>query len=522
MGAFRKVWVDMRASLSASSVIVALGLFVGCGDSGSSTSSGGSDTGGSDTGGSPTTGGTGGAGASGGSGGSGGATTCGNGVIDGAEECDGAELGAQTCVTLEFDEGTLACSPTCTFDITACVAYGCGDGIINEEESCDGTQLANVTCPDFGFDGGQLLCAPGTCTYDTSSCANEDCTNAIDDEGDGLVDCGDMNCATYCADACSETPVLADPSVDVAGDTTGHADLYNHGCSLEASPELVYTFVPAVTGILDVSITSTVDLGVSVQTACVGGELGCSNALSGGTDTEELSVLVEMGVPVWIVVEGTSATDVGAFTISAASRPVICGDNLVEGAEACDDGNVVDGDGCDSACLFECAVIPCNDSNACTMDACTPQTGCTITPFQPSDGDSCTTDTCNPATGGVFTTPSLPHNKCAIGPVSTPFPNQLGCGTGVLGVAALVCAEDPYCCTTDWDTTCVRETLCVQSTGAPATNTAGTCDATYASCVAQICAVDSYCCNVNWDSVCEGRLPNHPQCSVINTTCSSF
>ncbi|MCB9696944.1 MAG: DUF4215 domain-containing protein, partial [Alphaproteobacteria bacterium] len=36
---------------------------------------------------------------------------------------------------------------------------------------------------------------------------------------------------------------------------------------------------------------------------------------------------------------------------------VTCGDGLVQGTEQCDDGNVFDGDGCDSSCMFEPGVL---------------------------------------------------------------------------------------------------------------------------------------------------------------------
>ena len=36
-----------------------------------------------------------------------------------------------------------------------------------------------------------------------------------------------------------------------------------------------------------------------------------------------------------------------------AQRPAECGDFVVNAAEVCDDGNVVDGDGCSSTCTIE-------------------------------------------------------------------------------------------------------------------------------------------------------------------------
>ena len=56
--------------------------------------------------------------------------SCGNGVIDPAlfEECDGAELGGQTCDSVGYAGGILGCSATCEFDTSACGAAQCSVG----------------------------------------------------------------------------------------------------------------------------------------------------------------------------------------------------------------------------------------------------------------------------------------------------------------------------------------------------------------------------------------------------------
>ncbi len=47
--------------------------------------------------------------------------TCGNGVIEGTEQCDGQDLNGFTCETLGNSGGTLQCDPvTCTFDTQLC------------------------------------------------------------------------------------------------------------------------------------------------------------------------------------------------------------------------------------------------------------------------------------------------------------------------------------------------------------------------------------------------------------------
>lgn len=54
----------------------------------------------------------------------------------------------------------------------------CGNGIIEGEEQCDGEDLGGTTCQDLGFSGGTLGCVPAgnpnECTFDTSQCTEFD------------------------------------------------------------------------------------------------------------------------------------------------------------------------------------------------------------------------------------------------------------------------------------------------------------------------------------------------------------
>ncbi len=45
---------------------------------------------------------------------------CGNNTKETGEECDGADLGGSTCQDLGFDDGTLACDGSCSFDTSGC------------------------------------------------------------------------------------------------------------------------------------------------------------------------------------------------------------------------------------------------------------------------------------------------------------------------------------------------------------------------------------------------------------------
>ena len=144
---------------------------------------------------------------------------CGNGIVEGAEECDGDDLNGHDCTTLGqgFTGGELACHDYCLFDTSGCTggSEDCGNGVVDSGEECDGDDLNDQTCEEVGnYVGGTLSCN-NDCTFDTGACeADEDCGNGIIDEGE---DCdgdnlGDNECADVgdftggtlsCADDCS-------------------------------------------------------------------------------------------------------------------------------------------------------------------------------------------------------------------------------------------------------------------------------------------------------------------------------
>lgn len=111
---------------------------------------------------------------------------CGNAVIDAPEECDGADLNGQSCATLGFSAGTLACTPACVFDKSMCTSPSCGDATVDPGEECDcGDQGASCTGPQLGnqacgslqspkgtpYAGGALACnSPTSCSFNKSAC----------------------------------------------------------------------------------------------------------------------------------------------------------------------------------------------------------------------------------------------------------------------------------------------------------------------------------------------------------------
>jgi hypothetical protein len=111
-----------------------------------------------------------------------GAAVCGDGLINGDEDCDGVLLGGADCVDAgNYTGGTLACTSDCTFDTSGCTAdEDCGNGVIEGDEVCDGADLGGASCASVGggFTGGELACST-ECELDTSGCTSSEGSAAI-------------------------------------------------------------------------------------------------------------------------------------------------------------------------------------------------------------------------------------------------------------------------------------------------------------------------------------------------------
>jgi uncharacterized delta-60 repeat protein len=77
-----------------------------------------------------------------------------------------------------------------------------------------------------------------------------------------------------------------------------------------------------------------------------------------------------------------------------------CGNGVVTAGEQCDDGNTTGGDCCAADCQLEAAGAPCDDVNQCTATSTCTAGICTPGPSAScDDGDACTGDTCDALTG---------------------------------------------------------------------------------------------------------------------------
>ncbi|MFK8002231.1 MAG: hypothetical protein AB8H86_21730 [Polyangiales bacterium] len=146
---------------------------------------------------------------------------CGNGALDPGEVCDGTVLDGATCESLGFGGGALGCAVACdAYDDSMCEsAETCGNGVLDPGEVCDG-ELHTETCEGLGFAPGPLTC--DRCALsDTSMCPCLPTTC----EAEG-ANCGEI------PDACGGTLVCTDPICDAEWLTCGGAGTPNR-CGAE-------------------------------------------------------------------------------------------------------------------------------------------------------------------------------------------------------------------------------------------------------------------------------------------------
>lgn len=103
---------------------------------------------------------------------------CDNGMIDPGEDCEVGDLDGQTCASLGYAEGgQLGCTDWCTFDESGCET--CGNGVVDDpSEDCDGTDFQNASCQSFDYDDGEIACT-SSCSFDLSDCFDCECNGGV-------------------------------------------------------------------------------------------------------------------------------------------------------------------------------------------------------------------------------------------------------------------------------------------------------------------------------------------------------
>ncbi len=307
----------------------------------------------------------------------GGVPTCGDAELNAAgEQCDGADLGDATCVSLGFASGSLACAPGCVFDTSACNAGGiCGDGDVNDTgEECDGADLNGRTCASLGFFDGTLACGSG-CTYDTSACnlggtCGDGDVNDFEEECDG-ADLNGRSCTSlgffsgtlgcdgscdYDTSACDVDGVCGDGALNATGEQCDGSDLGSATC----------TSLGYVSGTLACGIGCGFDTsGCTADGVCNDGSVNADGEECDGGDLNGRSC-ASLGFASGTLTCNSSCD----YDTSGCDPDGFCGDGAANAVgEECDGGDLngrsclslgfADGTlTCDSSCDFDTSGCP--------------------------------------------------------------------------------------------------------------------------------------------------------------------
>lgn len=124
-------------------------------------------------------------------------STCGNGVIESGEQCEGVNFNGITCSSFGYDQGVLQCV-SCTIDLSACSRSGGGSGGggggYNPSLCGNGYRETGEQCDD-----GNNISGDGCSAYCRRE--NHHCGNGIR-EGEEECDDGNVNTNDGCTPEC--------------------------------------------------------------------------------------------------------------------------------------------------------------------------------------------------------------------------------------------------------------------------------------------------------------------------------
>ncbi len=329
------------------------------------------------------------------------AATCGNGIVEAGEACDPpgscptACFDGDPCTADQLTGSADNCTATCVNPAIvsctggdACCPAGCnanndtdcnplcGNSVVESGETCD----PPGSCPTVCNDGN-------ACTIDTLSGSAATCTAACDatpivacQNGDGCcpVSCNMLNdndCSANCGNSVVEPGETCDPPgtcPTVCSDGNACTTDTLSGSALNCNAACSYPAIVAcqggdgccpagcnanndsdctpLCGNSVVESGETCDPPSSCPSTCFDGIACTADLLSGSSLTCNASCSNPV---ITTCTHGDGCCVAGCNALQDNNCPAVCGNNVTEPGETCDDGNLLPDDGCDGTCHLE-------------------------------------------------------------------------------------------------------------------------------------------------------------------------
>ncbi len=287
---------------------------------------------------------------------------CGNGQIEGTEQCD---------------DGNTVGDDACT---NSCWINTCGDGIVQGGEQCDdGNRITSDACSNS--------CRAARCGDGFTNTASEQC----DDGNTSNIDA----CTTSC-----RTPICGDGHQNQLSEQCDDGNAVNtDACKTNCTAAICGDAIIQLAEQCDDGNANDIDLCSNSCTRPICGDgiqqTGEQCDDGNGDSTDGCNTACRLPVCRNGIREGAEECDDNNASNSDfctnTCRNARCGDAFVQIGEACDDGNTINTDACSNQCMaavcgdsiVQPATEQCDDgANALFADGCTPQ--CSVSPVVPS------------------------------------------------------------------------------------------------------------------------------------------
>jgi cysteine-rich repeat protein len=262
------------------------------------------------------------------------AAVCGNGAVEGTEQCDDAN-GSNTDACLNT-----CVSATCGDGFTRAGVEQCDDANANNGDGCLNTCVL-TSCGDGFVNAGVEQCDDANAD-NTDACLNT-CQDAICGDGfvrAGIEQCDDANGVQTdaCLNSC-QNPTCGDGFVRAGIEQCDDANADNTDACLDSCQDATCGDGFVRTGIEQCDDANAVETDACLTT--------CTSAVCGDG-------FVRTGIE-----QCDDGNGIGSDACTNTCTDAVCGDGVVRtGVEQCDDGNLVAGDGCSETCVATCPTSP--------------------------------------------------------------------------------------------------------------------------------------------------------------------